>query len=122
MLNPNMARCTGLTLKKQNLCNMHPKFTWNFKIWNSGFSMIAGHQVHLLCHHTFYWVPGHDTTPLVIISKAAIIKIQNVEFFSIENHANIYLLIGILSELFYLYHLPEILISLLVEFLTLVLG
>lgn len=43
-------------------------------------------------------------------------------FFSIENHANIYLLIGILSELFYLYHLPEILISLLVEFLTLVLG
>lgn len=81
MLNPNMARCTGLTLKKQNLCNMHPKFTWNFKIWNSGFSMIAGHQVHLLCHHTFYWVPGHDTTPLVIISKEAIIKIQNVEFF-----------------------------------------
>ena len=44
--------------------------------------------------------------------------------FFIENHANIYLLIGILSVLFYLLHLSGNLtrISLCVEFLTLVLG
>lgn len=44
-------------------------------------------------------------------------------FFSIDNYGNIYLLIGLLSKIFYVYHLPGNLtrISLLEVFLTLVL-
>lgn len=83
---------------------------------------------HLLCYHTsimlsciYAWSWYHSSSDNKPRSN---FKDIQCGIFSIENHANIYLLIGILSILFYLLHLSRNLtrISLCVEFLTLVLG
>lgn len=64
----------------------------NNDVWKNETSFIMSSYIYL--------VPCPDATPLVIISKE---NFKDTKYtFLIENNANIYLLIGILGELFYL--------------------